>query len=249
MSEIELISTIAAALVIGALIGAAGVGGVLLTPWLTQVNSLTVQHAMGVAMLGFIGPGVVALLSNGGSRTALSPTSGRMLLWTVPGALAGTMCLVYLPERAALVVLAASIAFIGIRLVVAPEPFARRGPVVHTRAGSATTGLCVGFGSAITVTSGPMILTPWLLWRGSALAEAISLGQLVQLPIAASATAVNLAAGSADVVAGLAMMALLVPGVLLGSRLAGVLPRPLLGRLVGVLLLVASGTSIWKALR
>ena len=55
--------------------------------------------------------------------------------------------------------------------------------------------------------------------------------------------------GSADLRVGLAMAALLVPGVLLGQRLADVLPRAMLGRLVGVLLLVASGMSLWKAFR
>ena len=54
--------TFAAALLIGALVGAAGIGGVLLVPWLVYVAGLDVHAAVGVAMLAFIGPGVTALV-------------------------------------------------------------------------------------------------------------------------------------------------------------------------------------------
>ena len=53
-----LLWTFAAALLIGALVGAAGIGGVLLVPWLIHVAGLDVHAAVGMAMLAFIGPGV-----------------------------------------------------------------------------------------------------------------------------------------------------------------------------------------------
>jgi uncharacterized membrane protein YfcA len=245
----DLLPTVLASLAIGALIGAAGVGGVLLAPWLTHAIGLSVQQAVGIAMLSFIGPGIAALLTARRSSTPQARSARPMLLATIPGALAGTAALAHLPERAALIVLSVAVGLVGGRLLLSAQPAPRPTPRAVSEAAHAGTGVLVGFGSALTVTSGPMILVPWLVWRGSALPEAIVLGQLVQLPIAASASLGNVLAGTVDIAAGLAIGALLVAGVLAGQRLHAALPRVLLGRLVGVLLLVASVASFGKALR
>jgi len=88
-----------------------------------------------------------------------------------------------------------------------------------------------------------MVLVPVLLYRGLPMRDAILLGQAVQLPIAALATAGNLYLGGVDVAAGAAIGLMLVPGAFLGHRLAGVLPLAALTRLVG-LTLIAAGLSL-----
>ena len=93
-----------------------------------------------------------------------------------------------------------------------------------------------------------MILTPWMVWRGMPLIEAIALGQLVQLPIAAMASVGNLMTGAVDIVAGLSVGAMLVPGMLVGQRLARRLPGRLLGQAVGGVLLIAACAFVGKAL-
>ena len=249
MSPDDLLHTLAVALIVGALIGAIGVGGVLLTPWLTHAIGLPIHGALGITMLAFVLPGAVALIMAARVRRRTTLADSRLVLATVPGALAGALVLSFVPERAAFVVLAGALAFVGWRLVregerARPPP----GAAAPTVAAGAPTGFVTGFASALTGTGGPMILTPWMAWRGMPLLEAIALGQLVQLPIAAMASAGNWLAGSVDVAAGLSIGAMMVPGMLMGQRVARLLPARLLGRAVGAVLLIAAAAFVGKVL-
>lgn len=247
--SIELLLTALATVLIGALIGAIGVGGVLLAPVLALVAGLGVQQAIGTAMLGFVVPGVVALLTEGRPKHQGGQSIGGLLIATVPGAVAGTMALGHLPQRAALLVLAAALGFSGARLLLEHKFLPTHSGGDRPAKAGAMTGLMVGFLSALTGTSGPLVLTPLLLARGVPVTEAIVMGQLVQLPIAASATLANLHAGTVQLVTGLAIGALMLPGALLGARLRTVIPQPLLARLVGLMLIAAGVASFGKALR
>ena len=121
MSPADLYQTAAAALLIGALIGAFGIGGVLLAPWLTHVVGLPVHEAVAITMLSFVAPGAVALARAAPAMRRSMPGRVRLVLATAPGALAGSAALWIVPERAALVVLAVATSAIGVRLLVAPE--------------------------------------------------------------------------------------------------------------------------------
>jgi uncharacterized membrane protein YfcA len=235
-----------AAIVVGMLIGSIGVGGVLLVPWLTHVGGVPVQQAAGIAMLAFIGPGLVALafaIRAGGSRTA---ADWSLLLATAPGAFAGAAALAWMPERAALGVLASSVLVVGLRLLRGGA--VRAATPARTVAGPAI-GALTGFASGMTATSGPMVLVPLAVWRGVPLPDAIAIGQLVQLPIAVTASAGFLAAGSVDLATGATLGAILVPGTLLGQRLGRLLPLRALSTLLGAVLVAASiafaARTIW----
>jgi uncharacterized membrane protein YfcA len=241
MSPDDLLQTLAVALFVGALIGAIGVGGVLLTPWLTHAIGLPIHGALGITMLAFVLPGAVALIMAARVRRRTALADSRLVLATVPGALAGALVLSFVPERAAFVVLAGALAFVGSRLVregerAQPPP----GAAAPAVAADAPTGFVTGVASALTGT--------WMAWRGMPLLEAIALGQLVQLPIAAMASAGNWLAGTVDVAAGLSIGAMLVPGMLLGQRVARRLPVRLLGRTVGGVLLIAAAAFVGKAI-
>lgn len=237
MEPQSLASAVLAAMVVGVLIGSIGVGGVLLVPWLTQVGGVPVQQAAGIAMLAFTGPGAVALalaIRSGRSRTH---ADWPLLLATAPGAFAGAAALAWMPERAALGVLAGSVMIVGLRLL-------RGNPVRAARPAQTvvgpTIGALTGFASGMTATSGPMVLVPLAIWRGVALPDAIALGQLVQLPIAVTAAGGFLAAGPVDVATGAMLGAILVPGTLLGQRLGRLLPLRALSSLLGAVLVAAS---------
>jgi uncharacterized membrane protein YfcA len=105
-------------------------------------------------------------------------------------------------------------------------------------------GAIGGFVSALTGTGGPMVLVPIQIWRGAPLLVAVALGQVVQLPIAATATLGNFMSGGVDFVAAAFIGAMLVPGVIAGNRLAQAVPLGTLTRIVAVLL-VAVG--VWFA--
>jgi uncharacterized membrane protein YfcA len=127
----------------------------------------------------------------------------------------------------------------------------RKSSQAHRAASASVPGFTIGgvtgFASALTGTGGPMVLVPILVWQGSAMRDAILLGQAVQLPIAAMATAGNFYLGGVDVAAGAAIGLMLVPGAFLGHRLAGILPLVTLTRLVGVTLIAAGLSFAIKA--
>ena len=237
----ELALTAVAALAIGALIGAIGIGGVLLTPWLTQVIGLPIREAIVISSFAFIGTGVAALLIARRTSRGASSINWPLIFATAPGALVGAWALAIIPGRLALALLATLTITIGIKALLgrsaAQEHQAREAPVPGVAVGGLT-----GFASALTGTGGPMVLVPVLLWNGAPMRDAIFLGQAVQLPIAAMATAGNLYLGGVDVGAGAAIGLMLVPGAYLGHRLASVLPLAALTRLVG-LTLIAAGIS------
>ena len=111
---------------------------------------------------------------------------------------------------------------------------------------SAPLGLVVGAGSALTGTSGPVILLPILLSLGWPTLEALGSAQAVQAPLAAAATlAFLLQGGVLNWPLGCALAAGLVPGVLGGAAAAHRLP---VGRLrLGVAVVLAAAGALGVA--
>ena len=107
-------------------------------------------------------------------------------------------------------------------------------------------GLVVGAGSALTGTSGPVILLPILLSLGWPTLEALGSAQAVQAPLAAAATlAFLLQGGGLNWPLGCALAAGLVPGVLGGAVAAHRLP---VGRLrLGVAAVLAAAGALGVA--
>ena len=247
MGFADLAITVFAALLIGGLIGAIGIGGVLLTPWLTHVIGLPVRDAIVISSFAFIGTGVAALIISLRSMGGAPPVNWPLVVATAPGALAGAWALAIIPGELALALLAVLTIGIGLKSLLGREPRARRPASSSDRDPGVPVGAFTGFGSALTGTGGPMVMMPILLWQGTPMRYAILLGQAVQLPIALTASAGNLYLGGVDVVAGTAIGLMLVPGAFLGHRLAGVLPLNALTRLVGITLIAAGVSFAFKA--
>lgn len=247
MTAAELLLSSSAALLIGVLIGSVGIGGVLIVPWLTQAVGLPVREAVAIAMLAFVATGVAALVVAARSPRDPVAVPWPLVLATVPGSLLGAIAIASVPERAALAVLAAALSFVGASLLRGSP--ARRAQAVATgRPPGWQTGALAGFASSLTGTGGPMALTPMLLWRGVPLLSAILLGQVVQLPIAATATLGHALGGGVDWVAGASLGLLLVPGVFIGRRLAEAMPQAALTKVVGLVLLASAAGLLAKAL-
>jgi uncharacterized membrane protein YfcA len=270
VSPTDLLPTALVALAVGLLIGAVGIGGVLLVPWLTQAAGVPVHAAAAIAMLAFVAPGLAAWVATRGSARGPVDRSAadRRLLWAaVPGTLAGTAALLWLSERAALAVLGVVVIVVGLRLLARPghrptDHDQPSQPHAAADAGAAAppapppspieadwpSGLVTGFGSGLSATGGPMVLTPLLAWRGVPIRRAIALGQRVQLPVAATASLGHLLGGTAHVGAGLLIGLLLVPGMLAGPRLAHALPQRLLTIAVAAVLLLSGGLFLARSL-
>ena len=273
-SHAHLLATLCAALVIGALIGCIGIGGILLAPFLIGVVGLDVRDAITISSASFVATGAAALvmfaradgmtpprsrLAERCSSFALACSpSGRpcgshpargwpLVIATLPGAFAGAVVLGYAPKRLSLAVLAALLVATGVRVLAQRAREARRdtGTASASTRADCAVGALGGFVSALTGTGGPMVLVPIQLWRGVPLLAAVAIGQLAQLPIAAMATLGNAMSGGVDAIAATAIGVALVPGVFAGRRLASALPLTLLTRALAVLLIAL---GVWFAL-
>lgn len=238
MSAVDLALTAVAALVIGLLIGTIGIGGVLLAPWLTQIIGLPVHDAIMISSFAFMGTGVAALIVSMRSLREPEVIDWRLVGATIPGALLGAWALSVIPGGASLAMLALLAVAVGLR-TLSVRPAQARDPAPARSTPAIPIGALSGFASALTGTGGPIVLTPILLWRGVPMLRAIMLGQVVQLPIALTATAGNLYHGGLDLRAGAAIGLMLIPGALLGRRVARALPLVALSRIVGVTLIAA----------
>ena len=244
-SHAHLVATLCAALVIGALIGSIGIGGILLAPWLIGVVGLDVRAAITISSASFIATGLTALVIFARVERRDLARAWPVVVATLPGAFAGAFALAFAPKRLSLALLAALLVATGLRVFaqrvrVAPAESSRSPSAVGT---DWTVGALGGFLSALTGTGGPMVLVPIQLWRGAPLFAAVAIGQVAQLPIAAMATIGNALSGGVDLVAAATIGVLLVPGVVAGRRLAAAVPLAWLTRTVAVLL-VALGAYL-----
>ena len=229
-------------LLAGALIGATGIGGVLLVPTLTQFEGMPLRAAVATASLAFAFPGVAALWW---LRLA-APTTRAGLLPLVAGALTGAWLggqwVQTLEARWLLGAVAVLALFSGLRGLLQRTPAAHPKAVDLGAVVMVALGLGVGAASALTGTGGPVVLIPLLLALRQPMARTIAAAQVVQLPVALSASSVHLASDALTPGLALAVGTVLLVGSLLGQQLARGVDMRKLQRLVGLLLL---GTGLW----
>jgi uncharacterized membrane protein YfcA len=113
-------------------------------------------------------------------------------------------------------------------------------------------GAVTGFLSSVSGTGGPLVLVPILISLAVPVLTAVGLSQAVQFPVAVAATFGNILYGHIDLIlAGLLALSLTV-GSWYGAKLAHIVPRMVLRRIVSVVLLVVGafilGNVAWRLL-
>jgi len=250
-SHAHLVATLAAALVIGALIGSIGIGGILLSPFLIEIVGLDVRDAITISTASFVATGLAALMLFARVERQHLAHGWPLIVATIPGAFLGAVALAHAPKGLSLALLAALLIATGVRVLVRRTLRIRTAVAGSKRADYAVgtaVGTVGGFVSALTGTGGPMVLVPIQLWRGAPLLAAIAIGQIVQLPIAATATLGNWLHGGVDFAAASFIGAMLVPGVLAGQRLAAAVPLATLTRAVALLLIAVGVAFVIEAI-
>jgi hypothetical protein len=213
------IASILAILLAGALIGATGIGGVLVVPALTRFSDFGAAQAIAISGLGFGFPALHAfwLLR---AQPAQASLCYPLMAASLPAAAAGALLVHRVPAGALLAGVTALVLFAGARGLRRSHATAQPVPAAPTRLQMAALGALVGLGSALTGTGGPVLLIPLLMLWGQPMALTVAAAQAIQLPVAGAATAAHALAGGLDWTAGCLLGLLLLAGSIAGRRLA-----------------------------
>lgn len=224
--------------VVGALIGAVGVGGILLIPALAAFGHLGMHEAMATALFTFVFTGVTG--------TVLFQRKGS-IDWriTVPlcaGALVFAFVGAWLNARTRpqilAFLLAAVIIFAGAYTLASWHGRAQAALTGRSRAQQsllAGIGSVAGLGSGWTGVGGPALSVPIMVLFGFPALASIGASQVIQIIAAISGSAGNLAFGSIDFALALPVTLAEVAGVFCGAAAAHAVNQLVLRRFVGIL--------------
>jgi hypothetical protein len=235
----------AVTVVVGILIGAIGIGGVLLVPMLTYVLGISIHVAIATAMFSYLFTGLVGAFEYS-RRGSINWSKGLWLcLGGMPGGYLGAMTAWSTPGIILETVIGALVFLSGLQAL-------RQGGRQEVKGGALNApalcliGLVTGFASAITGTGGPLVLVPLLLWLKVPTLMAVGLSQIIQIPIALLATGGNLTFGHVDFALGLGLSTILVGGVVIGARVAHQVSRDTLKRIIATALLITGGAMLTR---
>ena len=226
-----------AALAVGVLIGASGIGGVLLIPALMGLGGLSTHQAMATAMFSFFFVGIAAtwIYHRYGSlepRMALPVLAGT-LVSAYPGALVNA----HASAGALNLILAAVIIGSSLYSLLPPRavPLAGRLGPKADRLLLFGIGLFTGFLCGMTGAGGGIVSIPVMLLCGYAALPVIATGQALQSSISLSGSISHLAHGFVMFPLVWWVTLAQLAGIALGVRLAHAMPVALLKRCVGLL--------------
>ncbi len=235
---IPLLAIAVTGILLGVAIGAVGIGGVLLVPFLTLTLGIDVRHAIAAALLSYLPSCVVAVALYARRGSIPWREAARLCTAAVPTAWLGARAALHAPTG----VLEAAIG----SLLLAGGLYAllpARNVAIGRRELSPATLLVLGGGtgfvSALTGAGGAFVLLPLLLLLDTPVLPAIGLGQAIALPIAGLASIANVAAGVVDVWLAAGLAVTLSLGIAIGTPIAHALPQTILRRLLGSAVLLA----------
>jgi uncharacterized membrane protein YfcA len=225
-------------LVAGILIGAVSVGGVIVLPALVGFAGLTLHEAIQLTFAGFLAAGLAAL-ATAPQRTLRD--DWPLLAATIPGAVFGTVLVHAVPAAVVLpFVVAAALGSLATGLLPSS-----RSETDHLAVGVAVgLGTLTGFGSALSGTGGPLLMTPLLLMLRIDVHRAIRLAQIAQLPIALAATITHLSYAPLDPLRTAVIASAMVVGMMLGVALQGRVPALWLKRATMLAVLLATAAMV-----
>lgn len=236
---------------VGALIGAVGIGGFLVVPVLVFVQGRPLREAVIAAVVAFVGAGVVSLAVVLRQSHDMHKSLRPFLAACVPGALAGALLLRVIDVRVIGLLITAAVGVAGVaqllgRPRVDSNPSDARAGV--SRVATTVEGVITGLASTVTGTSGPLVAMPLLALSGVPIRERIRAGQVAQLPIALTAALVLVTAGAIAWSVALTCAVALAIGVLAGMRVTPRVSPTILARVAALLMLATAGAMLVSTL-
>jgi uncharacterized membrane protein YfcA len=248
----ELVWIVLLGLVSGLMIGCIGIGGVILVPALVFIADVPIQISIPAAMLAYILSGLVATAVFAHNKSIRWSMAAWLCLGATPTAFAGAWAVSVVNPRLLEACLGLLTFFSGINAL---RTQAADGTVEHSVSNNSllVVGAVTGFLSSISGTGGPLVLVPVAISMSIPVLVAVGLSQVIQLPVAIAATIGNALYGQIDLILGGVLAASLTVGSWYGAKLAHVVPRATLRRIVSVVLVVV-GTFIllnviWRLVR
>jgi uncharacterized membrane protein YfcA len=228
----------AVALGVGTLIGAVGIGGILLIPALTAFAGLGIHEAMATALFTFIFTGITGtlLFQRRGSidwRVTVPVCAGALLF-----AFLGAWANAYTSAKALGFALAGIIIFAGV-YTLASWREARVAALSQRPAAQrmllAGIGATAGFGSGLTGVGGPALSVPLMVLFGFPALTAIGASQVIQIIAALSGTLGNLKFGAINFPLAAWITVLEIAGVFVGAHIVHAVNANVLRKFVAVL--------------
>ena len=225
----------------GVLIGAAGIGGVILVPLLVYFAGIDIHTSIAASVAAFFVSGLVGTVTYSKRGIIRWLDFVAISVGAIPGALLGAYVLpkiesYFLTIFIALVLMASAVKqFTGTNNRSRPHQM-KNIPKYQL----VLVGLATGFLSVLSGTGGPLVLLPLLTWLSTPLMTAIGLSQVIQLPIATFATIGNAFNSLIDWELVMVLAFGIALGSFLGAKGSERLPLAYIKTLVAFLLL-ASG--------
>jgi uncharacterized membrane protein YfcA len=204
--------------IVGAMIGATSIGGVLLVPTLDVIGHISVHEAVPVCMFTFACSGLVATRIYSLRKVIHWSSLAPLSLGACPCALVGAAVSGFVPATALKLAIGIFLIFAGMQAliwnpatVVDDKPIR---PIVLI-----ILGAIAGLGSSLTGTGGALILLPTLMMIRSNLMQSIGLAQAIHVPIGIFATTTNAISGNINLSLAFWVTVTVVFGVVVGTRL------------------------------
>lgn len=234
---------------VGTLIGAVGIGGILLIPALTAFAGLGIHEAMATALFTFIFTGMAgtAMFQRRGSidwRITVPVCAGALLF-----AFLGAWANAHTSAKALGYALAGIIIFAGIYTLASWRGLGNAAwhhrPAAQ-RALLAGVGATAGFGSGLTGVGGPALSVPLMVLLGFPALTSIGTSQVIQIIAAVSGTLGNLRFGHIDFGVAAGVTLLEIAGVYVGARIVHAVNAGILRKFVAVLCIAVGGFLIMR---
>ena len=246
MTGMEIFGATGLGLLSGLLIGAVGIGGVIMVPALAYIGGFSIHTAIPAATIAYLISGAIGTFAYWRAGSVPWVMARPLLLASMPAALIGALV-----SRAAPVgVLEAAIGILtsasGLNTWLCSAPDAEHPAALLSGQQLTLAGVVTGFASSLTGTGGPLVLVPILMWLECPVLTSVGMAQVIQLPIALLATAGNIWTGSVDLMLASCLAFGLAFGTWGGAMVAHAVARQTLRTMVAMVLAIVGAAILVK---